>query len=156
LCLGGALSHLVDKKERKRAISELIRVTKKKGVIFVSVIGRLAVLVGELVNFPQEIENQEVFEKVLRSGDYFGRYGFCPTHFYLPEELKKDFKRKNVKILEMVGLEGLSSHHKKEYNRLFRKYKKGWKIWWKTHLKLSTHPVAVGISEHFMIILRKI
>jgi len=155
ICLGGALSHLVNKKQRERAIDELIRVTKKKAPIFISVTGRLAVLIGELVRFPEELEIKEVFQRIRDTGDYFGGYGFTACHFYLPDELKEVFLKKKVKILEMAGLEGLSTYHPQETNRLFKKYQKAWKIWRETHLKTCTHPSIVGISEHILIIGKK-
>jgi len=155
LCLGGALCHIVDRERRERAIDELIRVAKPKASIFVSVIGRLAVLVNELVKFPEEIEIEEVFVRIRDSGDYYGGYGFAPCHFYLPEELKRAFEERGLRVLEMVGLEGLASGHPRETNRLFKKHPRAWDIWWETHLKTCTHPSAIGISEHFMIICRK-
>jgi ubiquinone/menaquinone biosynthesis C-methylase UbiE len=154
-CLGGPLSHIVDEDRRERAIDELIRVAKKDAPIFVSVIGRSAVLVSELVNFPKEIEVKEVFQSVRDTGDYYGGYGFAPCHFYLPEELKESFEKRGIRVLEMVGLEGLASGHRRETNRLHKKYPEAWKIWWKTHLGTCSHPTSVGISEHFMIICRK-
>jgi len=155
VCLGGPLSHLLNKKQREKAIDELTRVTKKNAPIFISVIGRLAVLVTELTRFPEEIEVQEIFQTIRDTGDYYGSYGFAPCHFYLPEELKKSFEKRKIKILEMIGLEGASSGHQKHTNRLFKKYPRAWNIWWKTHLKTCTHPSIVGISEHFMIICKK-
>jgi SAM-dependent methyltransferase len=155
ICLGGALSHIVNKNQREKAIDELIRVTKKNAPIFISVIGRLAALVGELIRFPEEIENKKVFQRVRDTGDYHGGYGFAPCHFYLPDDLRESFEKRKIRILEMVGLEGLSTGHPKETNRLFKKYPKAWKIWWETHLKTCTHPTIVGISGHFMIICKK-
>lgn len=155
ICLGGTLSHLVRKKQREKATDELIRVAKKNAPIFVSVIGRLALMVSALIRFPEEIETKEVFQNIRDKGDYHGGYGFTPCHFYLPEELKDSFKKRRVKVLEMVGLEGLSSGHPEKTKRLFKKYPKAWKIWWKTHLKTCTHPSTVGLSEHFMIVCRK-
>lgn len=154
LCLGGPLSHVVKKAERERAIDELIRVAKKGAPIFVSVIGRPALLVTELVRFPQEIE-LEIFPRIRDTGDYYGGCGFAPCHFYDPEELKNEFEKKGVAVLEMVGLEGLASGHPKETNRLFKERPNSWKIWWQTHLKTCLLPTSVGISEHFMIVCRK-
>jgi hypothetical protein len=56
----------------------------------------------------------------------------------------------------MVGLEGLATRHHKEINRLFRKYPKAWKNWQELHLKTCTHPSVVDISEHFMIVCKKL
>lgn len=155
ICLGGTLSHLIDKKQREKAIDELIRVAKKNAPIFVSVIGRLGVLMLELIRFPKEIEIKQIFQRIRDTGEYKGKYGGFPCYFYLPEELKKSFEKRKVKILQMIGLEGLSTHRQKEVNRLFKKYPKAWKIWWKTHLKTCIHPSVIGISEHFLIIGKK-
>lgn len=113
------------------------------------------------------MENSRIYQQICETGDYHGIQGvytkwytgkkaiFPPAHFYLAEELKESFRKRNVKILEMVRLEGLATRHQKEINRLFRKYPNAWKNWQEIHLKTCTHPTAVGISEHFMIICRK-
>lgn len=154
VCLGGPLSHIVERVRREKAIDELTRIAKKGSPIFVSVIGRLAVLVNELVHFPKEIE-LEIFSRIRDTGDYYGGYGFAPCHFYLPEELSKSLEKKGIRVLEMVGLEGLASGHPKETNRLARKQPKAWRIWCETHFKTCTDLTSVGISEHFMAICRK-
>lgn len=154
LCLGGALSHVVDKMEREKAVHELLRVAKKGSPIFVSVIGQLALLVTELVHFPQEIE-LDIFPRIRETGNYYGGYGFAPCHFYNPDEIRKEFEKEGIAVLEMIGLEGLASGRPKETNRLCKERPKAWNIWWKTHLKTCTQPTSVGISEHFMIICRK-
>jgi ubiquinone/menaquinone biosynthesis C-methylase UbiE len=56
LCTGGPLSHVLDPLDRQRAISELVRVAKLGAPIFVSVMGRLAVLVVILMESQHEIE----------------------------------------------------------------------------------------------------
>ncbi len=61
ICLGGALSHIIEKRQREKTMDELIRVAKRNTPIFISVIGRLAVLTTELLRFPEEIGT-----KVLR------------------------------------------------------------------------------------------
>ena len=154
ICLGGPLSHIVDETRREKAINELIRVGKKGSPVFVSVIGRSAVLVNELIRLPEEIE-LEIFPRIRDTGDYYGGYGFAPCHFYQPEELKKSLEKSGLEVLGMVGLEGLASGHQKEANRLAKKYPRAWKIWWETHLKTCTQETSVGISEHFMAICRK-
>lgn len=153
ICTGGPLSHILDVRQRNRAIKELIRVAKRRAPIFVSVMGRLSVQVIELMLFPQEIEMP--FFKIARdTGDYKGIYGFTACHFYLPEEFERAFAGKGVRILEMVGLEGLSSRQYRKVNALAR-HPKRWRVWMQTHLKTCTHPAVVGMSEHMLIVCRK-
>lgn len=155
LCLGGALSHLVEEERREKALDELIRVAKEGSPIFISVIGRLAVLIRALADFPDLID-EEIFRRIRDTGDYYGERGFAPCHFYLPEELEESLRRRNVEVLEIVGLEGLASTHREETNKLYEERPETWRIWWETHLKTCTHPCVVGISEHFLIICRKL
>jgi SAM-dependent methyltransferase len=155
LCLGGALSHVVSASRREKSINELTRVAKKQSPIFISVIGRIGLMISELILFPDEIGIDRLFKKARDTGDYHGGYGFAPCHFYLSEELRDSLLKKKLKVLEMVGLEGLASGHRKETNRLCRAYPEAWKRWWETHLLTCTHPAAVGISEHFLAICRK-
>jgi ubiquinone/menaquinone biosynthesis C-methylase UbiE len=153
ICTGGPLSHILDVRQRNRAIKELIRVAKRRAPIFVSVMGRLSVQVIELMLFPQEIEMP--FFKIARdTGDYKGMYGFTACHFYLPEEFERAFAGKGVRILEMVGLEGLSSRQYRKVNTLAR-HPKRWRVWMQTHLRTCTHPAVVGMSEHMLIVCRK-
>jgi ubiquinone/menaquinone biosynthesis C-methylase UbiE len=154
LCLGGPLSHIVNKRRRQRAVSELVRVAKDKAPIFVSVIGKLAVCINSVVYlWPEMLKAPDVFRKYTTSGDYLGGWGFAPAHFYSVEELKKEFENKTT-ILETAGLEGIFSAHEERYNQVYRQ-KKYNEILWQTHLKTCTDPCVVGTSQHFMIICRK-
>ncbi len=153
ICLGGPLSHVIDKRKRDRAICELVRVAKPGAPIAVSVMSRLSVLVVELTMFPEEVEMPH-YQKLLNTGDYLGQYGFTACHFFLPEEFCAAFKHKGVEVLEMVGLEGISSSHRRELNRI-AKNEQQWKIWQATHFKTCTHPAVVGISEHMLLVAQK-
>lgn len=154
ICLGGALSHLVIDKQREKAIDELVRVVKADAPIFVSVIGKLAVCMNTIVFLWPELESApEVYREYTETGDHFGGTSFAPTHFYMPEELEREFGGR-TKILKMVGLEGIFSTHEKEYNEVHKMGKYN-NILCETHLRTCTHPSIVGISEHFMIICRK-
>lgn len=153
ICLGGPLSHVLDEHKRNKAIAELIRVTQPGGPLFVSVMGRLSLLVIELTLFQNEIEMPH-FKQIRDTGDYEGKRGFTACHFFLPEELQAVFGDKGVSIVEMAGLEGISSHHAKRVNQL-AKDKKRWQKWIETHYQTCTHPAVVGISEHMLVVCRK-
>lgn len=155
LCLGGPLSHVLDRRKRNRAIRELVRVTRKGAPLFVSVMSRMSVLVVELEpRFQHEI-GQTLFPIMRDTGDYPGLSGFTACHFFLPEELEYAFHSKEVRILKLAGLEGIGSHHAREINRLAGNRKR-WRIWVETHYRTCTHPSAVGLSEHMLIVCRKV
>ena len=153
ICTGGPLSHVVDRQDRERAIEELIRVAKPRAPIFVSVMGRLNVLVVELMEGQDEIE-LPLFAHPRDTGEYWGGAGFTACYFFLPEELRAAFGAKGVDVVEMVGLEGVSSRQPRHFNQL-AKHAARFKIWLETHYKTCTHPAVVGMSEHMLIVCRK-
>lgn len=153
ICTGGPLSHVVDRQNREQAIAELIRVAKPGAPIFVSVMGRLNVLVVELMEGQDEIE-LPLFAHVRDTGEYWGGAGFTACYFFLPEELRAAFSDKGGYVVEMVGLEGLSSRQYRHFNQL-AKDETRFKIWLETHYKTCTHPAVVGMSEHLLLICRK-
>ncbi len=153
LCTGGPLSHVLDPQDRQKAVSELVRVAKRGAPILVSVIGKLAVMVVILMEFQHEIEMPH-FQQLLETGDYLGGYGFTACHFYQPEELRVEFTCEGVEILELAGLEGISTHHSKQLNQLAKDDLR-YRLWLETHYQTCTHPGAVAISEHMLIVCRK-
>lgn len=154
LCLGGPLSHLLKAEQRKNAAKELARVAKNGAPIFVSVISRIGLLRTLLIRFQHEMQYAKHHWEV---GNYIlGQQGenFTATHWFLPEELQVLFEKQGGKILEMAGLEGLSSHHERETNKLYKDPVK-WKMWLEILLKTCTHPTVVGSTEHFLLVVQK-
>ncbi len=154
LCTGGPLSHVLNPDDRQKAVSELVRVAKPGAPIFVSVIGRLAVMTVILVDGPEEL-GMPHFEQFRDTGDYMGEHGFTACHFYLPEELVAQFTCPDLQIVELAGLEGLSDLRMKEVNHL-AKDRTLFAKWLETHYKTCTHPAVVGHSEHMLIVCRKL
>jgi 2-polyprenyl-3-methyl-5-hydroxy-6-metoxy-1,4-benzoquinol methylase len=153
ICTGGPLSHVLDRGQREIAISELIRVAKPGAFVFVSVMTKLGALVSILKDALAEIGLSH-FEQLCDTGDYMGGFGFTACHFYLPEELQQEFSRKDMQILEMAGLEGISAHHSRELNRL-AKDESRFQSWLEMHYQTCTHPAVVGMSEHMLVVGRK-
>jgi SAM-dependent methyltransferase len=154
LCLGAPLTHILDAKKREKAAGELVRVAKQNAPTIVSVISRIGLLRTIFLRFPHEMKYAKHHWK---TGDYVpGLYGegFTAAHWFLPEELCSLFERCGVEVLELAGLEGLSSHHEKETNRLYRDQEK-WKVWMEISVETCTHPSTVGSAEHFLLVGRK-
>lgn len=158
LCLGGPLNHILNKRQRDRAVAELARVAKKGSPIFISVISRLGLMTSILVNTPNEIQD---CKHHLETGDYIPGIvprskvtGFTAAHWFLPEELAKLCGRHGVQVMEIAALEGLSSLHTKEVNRIARD-KRQWKMWIEIMLRTCNHPSIVGSSEHFLLVGKK-
>jgi SAM-dependent methyltransferase len=153
VCTGGPVSHVVEAKQRARAIRELLRVAKPEAPVFISVMSRLAVIIVELMLFQNEFETP-VHTLIRETGDIDGLSGFTACHFFLPEEFRTEVEAQGAQVIEMVGLEGLGSNHRKEINKL-AKNEARWKTWLETHFQTCTHPAAVGMSEHMLAVCRK-
>jgi ubiquinone/menaquinone biosynthesis C-methylase UbiE len=158
LCLDGVLSHLLDSEQRETAAKELVRVAKRDAPIFVSVIGRLGLLKTILMRLPDEIED---CQHHLEVGDYIPGVlprkevaGFTAAHWFMPEELQELFEKLNIETLDLVGLEGLSSHLPRATNRL-HKDKEKWNMWVDIILKTCNHQSIVGTAEHVLYIGKK-
>ncbi|MFA5745407.1 MAG: class I SAM-dependent methyltransferase [archaeon] len=154
ICLGGPLSH-VEKKDRQKAINELIRVAKKNAPIFVSVMGKYAILLECIRRWPEEIKTN--FKKLIIDGDDYNwgskkfKKSYC--HFFTVDELEKLFPKNKTKLLETVGLEGFTSTQAKEYNEIKDKTIK--QNWLNAHKILCTLKTTADISNHMLIIVKK-
>jgi len=160
LCLG-ALSHVIDEGEREKAASELVRVTKKKAPIFVSVINRYGVFRTILQRLPYELTDpahQETFTEGLHHAHYTHPLelegGFTDAYFFLPNELKELFEKNGVQTLEMATCEGLSSHMQEATNAVYNDPAK-WNRWLEILLRTCTDPCILGLGEHLLFIGRK-
>jgi hypothetical protein len=139
-------------------MAELARVAKKDSPIFISVISRLGLMTSILVNTPDEIQD---CKHHLENGNYIPGLvprskvsGFTAAHWFLPEELTQLCEKHAVQVLDVAALEGLSSLHNKEVNRI-AKDKRRWSVWIDVMLRTCNHPSIVGSSEHFLVVGRR-
>ncbi|MFA6072899.1 MAG: class I SAM-dependent methyltransferase [Candidatus Woesearchaeota archaeon] len=153
LCLGAVLSHVTYENDIDLAMKELVRVAKKDAPIFVSVIGRLGA-----AQYRLRYENKRIINyfTTLKTGfNSPGKTGgFTDAHFFLGKELENLFLLNKLKIVDKVGLEGLSSGFQEETNFIY-KNKKIWNAWIEMLKETANDETAYGKSLHFMIIGKK-
>jgi ubiquinone/menaquinone biosynthesis C-methylase UbiE len=154
LCLGGPLSHVSPEAERLKAVDELIRVAKKGALIFVSVMSKYGVLLATPLGWPQEVGYKKHFENLVLNGEDYKWRGDGYCHYFTSSELEVIFTKKDVQIIEKVGLEGLNVSPEAT-NDFAKKYPKAWKNWLAIHDKICTDPIIVDLSGHMMIIVKK-
>lgn len=159
LCLT-ALSHLIDRKDRDRAVKEIVRVAKRKAPLFISAINRYAVFRTILQRqdlWPSLLDpgHQDVFDKGVHRAHPGTQIGhFTDAYFFTPEELRDVFERAGVKVITMVASEGLASHLQKPLEGL-AKDERMWRKWMDIHWKTCTNQHVLGISEHILLVGRK-
>jgi ubiquinone/menaquinone biosynthesis C-methylase UbiE len=152
VCLGAAMGHVEGEGRRNKALSEMKRITKKGGFIFISVIGRLRAIMNGPRYWSNEIRITKHFKRSVSSGDDHMWHGKYYSHLFLPEEFNSMFKKQKIELVESVGLEGLATRDKEGVNSINFNDRKFWKNWLWMHYKLCTNPHVVANSDHFMVI----
>jgi hypothetical protein len=156
----GALSHLIEPGDRDLAASELVRVTKEKAPIFISVISFYGVLRTVLQRLPHEfldLSHQDMFLKGVHRAEWHLQetvQSFPDAYFFHPKDLEKLVESHNVRTLEMATCEGLSCHLQDATNEIYKDNQK-WSFWIETLLKTCTDPTIRGTGEHLIYIGRK-
>lgn len=160
LCFG-PLNHLIDKSERENAAVELVRVTKKKAPIFVSVINRYGVLrtiLQRLQHLLTDPTHEELISKVLHHAHYRHPLepegGFTDAYFFVPNEVRELFEKNGVQTLDMATCEGLSSHLQEQTNAIYNDPAR-WNRWLEILLQTCTDPCILGLGEHLLYVGRR-
>lgn len=119
-CLGGPLSHVVDDAERATAMAELRRVAAPGGPVFVSVIGRLAML-RDVLKFVVD-DSHGLLVPVAEDGDYTEARvdeladgeGWAECHGFRADEFEAELVDAGLSVETLVGLENVASRMKRE------------------------------------------
>lgn len=119
-CLGGPLSHVVDDEERAAATAELRRVAAPSAPVFVSVIGRLALL-RDIVKSGLETSHG-LLEPIAEDGDYTAERvaehadgeGWAACHGFRADEFETELRDAGFDVEQLVGLENVARRMKRE------------------------------------------
>lgn len=160
LCLGGALSHILDEKERDRAAGELVRVLREGAPIFVSVINLYGVYMVVLKRLTDELVNpshREMFTHGVHRAKWHtpvSAKGFTDAKFFHPMEIRGLFEGHGVETLEMATCQGLSTQMVEETNSLYADGEK-WEKWLEILINTCNDPCILGLGNHFLYIGKK-
>jgi ubiquinone/menaquinone biosynthesis C-methylase UbiE len=154
----GPLYHLVNKKERMRALREAKRVLRKGGLIFAAAISRFAWMLDTfyygLVKDPDcvKIMNRDLLDGQHRN--YTEKFNYFTTAFLtLPEALHKEVKDAGFKSVEVLAIEAFGSHIP-EFNKNWHNPKLV-KLLLKTIDKVEKDNSLLGMSNHIMAVAKK-
>ena len=145
------LSYICEQAERVKAVSELTRVVRHGGVVFVSVRGYFAVLRTILEEFSDELLDPG-FEMLVNTGDTM--VGGAPVHFFRADEIKDLAESSGLTTVDMAGCQGLSTGLKGVTNLLGRDDAK-WKRWCDLVLRTCNEPAVVDMAGHMLYVGRK-
>ena len=143
--------HLFTTKDKLKALSEAIRVTKKDGIIFVAYcMGDASVLsygfvrgqINDIIDLC--MLNTETFETFSKPWDIF--------ELYRKEDIDKLRGKFNVTQLHFVATDGFTNHMRDTVDEMEDQM---YELYLKYHLAICKRPDMVGFSHHTLDIFRK-
>ena len=152
LCLGGALSHVVEPSCQRRSVHELRRVVRPGGPVFISVMNRLSTY-RSAVQWPNCFD--DVFPHLLESPlTAHGVLG-APDYVFMPEELVALLSDVGLSIDRLYGTSGIGAHLQEENLLAVMEDPVRWPLWREALLSTCDHPNVVGVSRHLLAVARR-
>lgn len=151
LCLGGPLSHLVEPSDRQQALSELRRVTKPGGRLFISVMGRIGQY-RSAVQWPDWFDG--VFPAIAETGTTTITPGRAPCHFFFPEELSGELVQAGFEVDHLYGCQGIGAHLDEANLLTLMNDPVRWPQWHRELLATCDHPAVIGVANHTLAVAR--
>ncbi|WP_115863300.1 class I SAM-dependent methyltransferase [Halorussus litoreus] len=156
-CLGGPLSHVVDDDERATATAELRRVAKPRAPVFVSVIGRFAML-RDILKFCLDDEHG-LLAPIAEDGDYTAERtaeyadgdGWAECHGFRADEFETQLEAAGFEVETLVGLENVANRMKRELAEADEEAVESVRELVRT---LREDRTAVDFSEHMLAVCR--
>ena len=147
----GPMYHLFTKEDKVKAMSEAIRVAKKKGVVFTAYcMGDASVLCygfirGEIYNIIEKcMLNTETFDTFSNPWDIF--------ELHRKEDIDKLHSEFNVSQLHFIASDGYTNHMRNTVENMDDRM---YELYLKYHLAVCERPDMVGYSHHTLDIFRK-
>lgn len=144
----GPLYHLFTEKDKRKAIEEAIRVTKKEGYIYIAYITSDAVFISYCLKKGHLLETDRLCEENYKLKDNPEEIF---SVFYI-EEFNKLMGSYNVEYLSSVATDGLSSILREYVNELSDEE---FNVWLDYHYKTCEKMNLQGYSNHMLYIGKK-
>ena len=104
----GPLYHLIEKDDRSRALSEMIRILKPSGSAIVAFLNSWGLLRSGIVDFPKRYVNAAFLRGMLGEQTFEDHElsGFTECHWSNPEIAGDDLREAGLRIVSYAGVEG--------------------------------------------------
>jgi ubiquinone/menaquinone biosynthesis C-methylase UbiE len=154
LCLGAALSHVVDPAQRRQAVAELRRVAQPGALLFINVLNYVGAF-RAVVQWWPDASTIELFhrlsrEQVLDIGD-----DAAPAYLYYPEEFRGMLAEAGLTVERLYGAEGIGAHLQEDHLLAVMDDPEVWPAWREILLSTADHPSVVGVSRSLLAVARR-
>jgi SAM-dependent methyltransferase len=153
LCLGAPLSYILEAGARSRAIKELARVVKRGGRVFLTGIARLATYRGGIYWAVWDLFDLFTTPEARRTGRVPG-YDYWYT--FAKGELDALAVEAGLSVEDRIGCEGMASYLPMDHLEQVETNPDRWSVWKEILLETCNEPSIIGLSNHQLIIARKI
>ncbi|MGH2583509.1 MAG: class I SAM-dependent methyltransferase [Dehalococcoidia bacterium] len=154
LCLGGVLSFLLDPASQRGALSELIRVTRPGGLLFITVLNRFGGYRGAL-ECPPSPDSLAGIQRMAETGIRVLEMLQVPAYWFLPEEFTALLTATGLEIEQLYGVHGIAAHASDEYLGSIMADPEQWRVWSQLLLDTCNHPTVYGLSYHLLAVARR-
>lgn len=149
LCMG-PLYHLSTEEDRRRCISECLRVLKKNGVIALAYLNKYASFIYQFRNDKDFIKDQ-VSKNIINLGHFY-KDGSDIFYFTTPSEIESMLLEYKVELISNVATDGIGHMFNDTIEDL---NEQEYQLWVDYHLGTCTEPSILGYSLHALLICRK-
>lgn len=154
LCLG-PIYHLLDEADRKKCISECLRVLKPGGILAIAYVNRYYML-PHLVSRDKKFSKDSIMKKILlqscaNAADEDSYW--TDAYYSTPEEMEQLAENFNVEIIDHVATDGLSPMLRDMVDGMDEQE---YKVWTDYHMMTCREKSIMGISNHGLLICRKL
>jgi len=146
--LFGPMYHLIDDKDKLKALNEAKRITKKGGFIFVSYcLNEYAIITHAFIEGYLDSEIDKIDKDYKINPDPTDLYSFVRL-----EDIDKLNKKANLKRIKIISQDGPSEYLKKVINKMDDQT---YQTYLDYHLKTCERKELIGAGRHALDILQK-
>lgn len=152
--LGAPLSHLTEAHLRDTAVDEMVRVAKPGGLVFLTGLNRLACYRGAVFWLNDPTFFEQIIQPEYRDNGI--QLGSQRWYNFTPDELEALGQSRGLQVEDCVGCEGLANHLPLKNLEQIESKPEYWEAWKEILLETCREPSIIGISNHLLVIGRKV
>lgn len=154
----GPLYHLQTEQERKAAVMELHRVTKKDGLIFAAFQSRMRMTINSL-QFPEHWKPHDNMKSIMEFGEtgifnHMDQGRFTGAYYFNLDEIIPFMEEHGFETIELIGSSGIAGLLGKEQQQYWEQ-RGEYQQMMELLIQTAKNPSILGISSHLLYIGRK-